>query len=110
MKLKFTTAKVLKLDPPQDDKNQVFYWDSDTNSLSVRITKNENRSYIFQSRVSGKSLRITIGDVNVWSLEDARIEARRLQQLCDQGIDPRRLKAEEADKNESFAELSELKK
>ncbi len=95
MKTKFTTIKVLKFDPPAEGKNQIFYWDSDTPSLSVRVTQNENRSYIFQSRVSGKSIRITIGGVNVWNLDDARKEARRLQQLCDQGIDPRRSKAEE---------------
>lgn len=72
----------------------------DTSGLSVRVTQNENWSYIFQGRVSGKSLRITIGDVNVWSLDDARKESRRLQQLCDQGIDPRRNKAEQDQKND----------
>lgn len=102
MKLKFTSSRVLKLEKPENDKNQIFYWDQDTPGLSVRVTKNENRSYIFQSRVSGKSLRITIGDVNVWPLDDARKEARRLQQLCDQGIDPRRSKAEENQKNQDF--------
>lgn len=110
MKLKFTTSKVLKLEKPSEGKNQIFYWDLDANGLSVRVTQNENRSYIFQSRVSGKSLRITIGDVNVWSLDEARMEARRLQQLCDQGIDPRRNKAEEEEKNTIFGEFESLKK
>lgn len=110
MKLKFTTNKVLKLEKPEDGKNQVFYWDIDTPGLSVRVTQNENRSYIFQSRVSGKSLRITIGDVNVWSLDDARKEARRFQQLCDQGVDPRRNKAEEDQKNDDFTQKKENSK
>lgn len=100
MKIKFTAPKVAKLDKPEEGKNQIFYWDMDTTGLSVRVTQNENRSYIFQGRASGKSLRITIGDVNIWSLDDARKEARRLQQLCDQGIDPRRNKAEEDQKND----------
>lgn len=110
MKLKFTTAKVLKLEKPNDVKNQIFYWDLDTPGLSVRVTQNENRSYIFQSRVSGKSLRITIGDVNVWSLEDARKESRRMQQLCDQGIDPRRNKAEEDQKNDEHHQSKQNEK
>ncbi|MFI8146082.1 tyrosine-type recombinase/integrase [Acinetobacter sp. ABJ_C5_2] len=110
MKTKFTSVKVLKFDPPAEGKNQVFYWDSDTPSLSVRVTQNENRSYIFQSRVSGKSIRITIGGVTVWSLDDARKEARRLQQLCDQGIDPRRSKAEENEKNSEYSDFQEQKK
>lgn len=110
MKLKFTTNKVIKLEKPQDGKNQVFYWDLDTPGLSVRVTQNENRSYIFQGRASGKSLRITIGDVNTWSLDDSRKEARRLQQLCDQGVDPRRSKAEEVQKNEDFSQKNENEK
>ncbi|MCG2572375.1 integrase family protein [Acinetobacter sp. ME22] len=110
MKLKFTTNKVQKLKKPEECKNQIFYWDIDTPGLSVRVTQNENRSYIFQNRVSGKSLRITIGDVNIWSLDDARKEARRLQQLCDQGIDPRRNKAEEDQKNDEFTQKKENSK
>lgn len=100
MKLKFTTSRVLKLEKPTDGKNQTFYWDQETPGLSVRVTQNDSRSYVFQSRVSGKSLRITIGDVNVWSLDNARKESRRLQQLCDQGIDPRRSKIEQDQKND----------
>ena len=110
MKLKFTTAKVLKLEKPDNCKNQIFYWDLDTPGLSVRVTQNENRSYIFQSRASGKSLRITIGDVNIWSLDDARKEARRLQQLCDQSVDPRRNKAEEDLKNDEFSQSKQNEK
>lgn len=110
MKLKFTTTKVLKLEKPSDRKNQIFYWDLDTSGLSVRVTQNENRSYIFQSRVSGKSLRITIGDVSIWSLDDARKESRRLQQLCDQGIDPRRNRAEENQRNDKYSKATQNEK
>lgn len=110
MKTKFTTNKVSKFEKPENGKSQIFYWDLDTPGLSVRVTQNENRSYIFQGRASGKSLRITIGDVNVWSLDDARKEARRIQQLCDQGVDPRRSKAEEDQKNDEFHERKELEK
>ncbi|WP_228146180.1 Arm DNA-binding domain-containing protein [Acinetobacter sp. ANC 4648] len=110
MKLKFTTNKVSKLEKPTDGKNQIFYWDLDALGLSVRVTQNENRSYIFQGRVSTKSLRITVGDVNVWSLDDARKESRRLQQLCDQGIDPRSNKAEEGQKNGDYSQKKQNEK
>lgn len=110
MKFKFTTTKVLRLEKPTDGKNQIFYWDLDTPGLSVRVTQNENRSYIFQSRVSSKSLRITIGDVSVWCLDDARKESRRLQQLCDQGIDPRRNRAEEDQKNDEYSKATQNEK
>ena len=39
------------------------------------------------------ALRGTIGDVKVRSLDDARAEARRLQGLIEQSIDPRQEKA-----------------
>ncbi|EKU55836.1 site-specific recombinase, phage integrase family [Acinetobacter sp. WC-323] len=110
MKVKLTTSRVLKLEKPIDGKNQIFYWDLDTHGLALRVTNNDNRSYIFQGRIPNKIVRITIGDVNVWSLDEARIESRRLKQLCDQGIDPRRNKAEEEVKNTDFSKLESLKK
>ena len=40
-------------------------------------------------------MRVTIGDTRVWSIEDAQVEARRLQILIDQGNDPRQVKADD---------------
>jgi hypothetical protein len=39
----------------------------------------------------GSTIRSTIGDIRAWSLDSAKEEARRLQRLIDQGIDPREL-------------------
>jgi integrase len=44
--------------------------------------------------MNGKALRLTIGDVRAWGIDAARAEARRLQTLIDQGIDPRQEKAD----------------
>lgn len=99
MKIKFTSSKVKSFPIPPRGKNQIFYWDTDTVGLSVRVTINNNRAYIFQSKVFNRSIRMTIGDIKSWSLDDARKEARRLQNLCDQGKDPRRIKNEEAKLN-----------
>jgi integrase len=52
------------------------------------------RAFIFQGYLDGSTPRITIGDTKVWQIEKARIEARRLQSLLDQGIDPREQKRE----------------
>lgn len=84
------------------NKAQTFYWDSEVPGLGLRITATGDKAFIFQSRVHGKSLRITIGSVKVWRLDgpadssenNARKEARRLQALCDTGIDPREAKEE----------------
>lgn len=39
-------------------------------------------------------MRLTIGDVSIWSIANAQAEARRLQTLIDQGQDPRQVKAD----------------
>ncbi len=69
---------------------QAFLWDTEAPGLAVRATPgSEARGFIFQGRLNGKALRLTIGDVRAWGIDAARAEARRLQTLIDQGIDPR---------------------
>ena len=60
----------------------------------MRITPAGTKSFIFETWFNGKSLRITIGDVNTWSIDAAQAEARRLKVLTDKGIDPREEKAD----------------
>jgi hypothetical protein len=52
------------------------------------------KSFIFEAKLNRQTIRVTIGDVKAWNLDDARAEARRLQTLVDQGTDPRQEKAE----------------
>lgn len=87
---------------------QAFLWDSEAPGLGIRATANDAKSYVFQGKLAGKSLRITIGDVRSWDIETgshdrpgAREEARRLQTLIDQGIDPRHAKAEQIARGEA---------
>ncbi len=61
------------------------------------------KSYIFQAKVNGKSMRLTIGDVNAWSIAKAQAEARRLQTIIDTGNDPRQVKAEQVAAKEAKA-------
>jgi hypothetical protein len=76
-------------------KAQAFLWCAEVPGLAVRATTGSTRKrYVFQSKVSGQSMRVTIGDVKIWSIEDAKAEARRLQVLIDQGNDPRKVKAD----------------
>jgi hypothetical protein len=69
-----------------------------TIQLAVRVTAGA-KSYIFQSRLDGRSLRMTIGNTTDWSIDAARKEARSLQMLVDQGIDPREQKAKQREDN-----------
>jgi hypothetical protein len=67
-------------------KSQTIYWDSRTPNFGVRVTPTGNKAFIFETFFNGKTLRITIGDVNVWAIDKAQSEARRLKVLTDQGI------------------------
>lgn len=76
------------------DKQQAFLWDNDTKQLALRATRSDAKAFIFQSAFNGNTVRITIGKLDDWTIPDARAEARRLQQLIDQGKDPRQVKAD----------------
>lgn len=76
-----------------DGTAQSFLWDTEAPRLAVRATAGA-KSFIFESKLNRRTLRLTIGDVRAWNLDDARTEARRLQTLIDQGTDPREQKRE----------------
>jgi S1-C subfamily serine protease len=70
-------------------KAQVIYWDSTTPGLGLRITQNQIKSYVFEMRVKGKTVRTTLGRFMTMQLEQAQAEALRLRKLAEEGIDPR---------------------
>ena len=53
-----------------------------------------SKSYVFQGEFNGKTVRITIGSPDAWTIPQAQERARELQRLIDQGRDPRVVKAE----------------
>jgi len=75
-------------------KQAVYVFDDDPKQLCVRVTPAGVKSFVFAGKLNKIPLRVTIGDVKVWNLDDARAEARRLQALIDQGTDPRQERAE----------------
>ncbi|MDK9585727.1 tyrosine-type recombinase/integrase [Lelliottia wanjuensis] len=89
---KFTFERLRKFELTEG-KSQRFLWDTDVTMLACRATKG-TKAFVFQSVFLGKTLRMTIGNINDWRIDDARTEARRLQTLIDTGIDPRIAKAE----------------
>ena len=92
-KVNLTAGRIAGFECPKD-KLQAFLWCDDPQGLAVRATASGAKSFIFQSKVKGQSMRVTIGNVNVWSIGAAQKEARRLQTVIDQGDDPRIVKAE----------------
>jgi hypothetical protein len=94
-KVKLTVGRIADF-TSDEGRAQSFMWCSDVKGLAVRATANGAMSYVFQSKVKGKSMRITIGDVSVWSIAAAQAEARRLQTVIDNGDHPRQVKADKA--------------
>lgn len=84
-----------------DGKDQAFLRDSGTKGLRVRVTAAGAKSYVFETKVNGKTLRRTIGEASgnppPWSIEAARAEANRLRVLVDQNTDPRELERQQAE-------------
>ncbi len=75
-------------------KQQAFLRDSEAPGLRVRVTAAGAKSYVYEAKLNRNTIRLTIGDVKLWSIEQARTEARRLAVLLDQGSDPRELERE----------------
>ena len=72
-------------------KGQSILWDGKSAGLGLRATAAGAKSYIFQPKLHGKTLRLTIGDVRTYTISKAQAEANRLKALTDQGIDPREI-------------------
>jgi integrase len=75
-------------------KQQSIYWDAKTPGLGLRVTANNAKSYVFQTNINGKTIRITIGDPRAWKLGDAQTEATRLKRMTDKGLDPRQVESD----------------
>ena len=85
-------------------KSQAFLWDTDTPALALRVTPTGRKTYVFESRLNGATLRLNIGTATDWPIEKARGEAQRLKVLVDSGTDPRELeRQQQADKTAAKA-------
>ena len=91
----FTAGRIAKLDC-DPGKQQTIHWDGKTPGLGLRVTASGTKSYIFETSLYGKTLRITIGDARVWSVGKAQEKATEFKTLTDQDIDPRQLRRERA--------------
>jgi integrase len=93
----------------QPGKQQSIYWDGKTPGLGLRVTAAGAKAYVFETRLHGKTMRLTIGDTRTWTIGKAQTEATRLKTLTDQGIDPREQAAERAEKTDQVRRESKRK-
>lgn len=88
--IELTAGAIERLTCPMG-KSQAFLRDSKARGLSVRVTGKGAKSFVFESKLKGDTLRKTIGDVRTWSIEGARQETNRMRVLIDGGNDPREI-------------------
>lgn len=96
-KLKCTyiiTQTFLSSQKPPAKGYQIFF-DKETAGFGVRITAADKRTFVVQGRVHGKEVRVTIGNVDHWSIKDARNEAKALMVGMNKGTDPRAAKRDQ---------------
>jgi len=75
-------------------KQQSIFWDGKTPGLGIRVTASGTKSYIFETSLHGKTIRITIGNTKTWTIAEAQAKATAYKSQTDSDIDPRQVKAE----------------
>jgi integrase len=104
-KVKLTALAVEKLQVPE--KGQIDFFDVSMPSFGVRVSVAGSRTYFVMTRLFAKQVRLTLGKAqcgkieNGLSLKDARAKAGEWVELAHQGIDPRKLRAQEKHNNET---------
>jgi integrase len=95
-RFKFTESSVQKrcLSAGQEDDVVVGgtlyerrFWDTELRGFGI-IARPKTASFVFQRDLHGKSVKVTIGRVGVWTVAMARARARELAVDMDRGINP----------------------
>ena len=71
-----------------------FHWDTEVKGFGLRVTPAGKVTFIVQAKVIGQhgSVRMTIGSYGVFTVDQARDDARELLRMMRRGIDPRETK------------------
>lgn len=89
-RVRLTASRVAAFSCPAG-KGQAFLWDTDAPTMAVRVTPTGRKTFVFESRLNGSTVRVNIGTLTDWPISDARIKAQELKRLVDSGTDPRQV-------------------
>ncbi len=84
--MKLTKKIVEKISTP--DTGAAFLWDEHLPGFGIRVTSKGARSYVVQSRVAGKTRRVTLGRHGVLTVDQARKRAKSELGRMSEGLDP----------------------
>jgi integrase len=86
----FTAGRVATFKCAEGKKQSIF-WDGKVSGLGLRVTAAGSKSYIFETSLNNKTIRITIGDVSNYTIASAQKIASDYRAQTDRGIDPRQV-------------------
>jgi len=75
-------------------KQQIILRDAEQPGLGLRVTAAGAKAYIFQGKLAGNVIRMTLDSPDSMALSEARDRAGELRAMIRQGRDPRIVKAE----------------
>ena len=84
---KLTSSTIEQLTIPE--KGFVLYRDQELRGFALRITANGSRSFLVNTSKRGRCIRLTLGDVSVLTVPQARDRAKEVLGKIAAGIDPR---------------------
>lgn len=90
---KLTPGRIASFTCPKG-KQQAFLRDAEQPGLGLRVTAAGAKAYIFQGKLAGQVIRMTLGDTQTLTLSQARDKAAELRVMVRDGRDPRVAKAE----------------
>ena len=99
-RVRLTAGRVADFKCPPG-KSQAFLWDTDTPALMLRVTPTGRKTYAFEARLNGSTIRVSIGTAAEWSLEAARTKAQALKMMVDSGTDPREVERQQQAEREA---------
>lgn len=76
------------------ESGQAFYRDNEIKGFGLRVGAT-SKVYIAESKVNGKTVRVSIGKHGIYTAEQARNQARELLLLMSKGINPNDLAQEQ---------------
>lgn len=82
---KFTLASTKDL-KCLEGKQQTFYWATNPRGLGLRVSQTGKRSFFFEGRIHGKTVRYPIGDI---SFDKVVVAAKDLAWKFSKNLDPR---------------------
>ena len=76
-KIKFAAGRVEEF-ACEGGKSQSFLWDTASPGLGLRVTSKGAKSYIFQGKLDGATIRLTIGDPRTWDIAKAALTVKHM--------------------------------